>query len=131
MMVDELTVFVACVPKCCLLQGRASRCCGRMRYRTPCLMLDAFARKGILTACVCESLKHRHLESMKLILGAIAGFVAGATLTKRHKNHLEKIETGTKNSIARKLLGDGRRSLIIAHTIVRVQLSRAFISTAR
>jgi hypothetical protein len=68
---------------------------------------------------------------VKLIIGAIAGFFAGAALTRRHKKQLEKVEAGTKNSVAKKLLIDGRRSLVIAHTLVRMQLSRAFLSTAR
>jgi hypothetical protein len=70
-------------------------------------------------------------EMVRLILGAIAGFFAGAALTKRYKKKLEKVEAGTKNSVAKKLLVDGRRSLVIAHTIVRMQLSRAFLTTAR
>lgn len=68
---------------------------------------------------------------VKLILGAIAGFFGGAALTRRHKKRLETIEAGTKNSVAKKLVVDGRRSLLIAHTLVRMQLSRAFLSTAR
>lgn len=68
---------------------------------------------------------------VKLILGAIAGFFGGAALTKRYKKKVEKIEAGTKNSVMKKLVVDGRRSLLIAHTLVRMQLSRAFLSTAR
>lgn len=68
---------------------------------------------------------------VKLILGTIAGFLAGAHITKKHKKKLERVEAGTKNSVARKVLVDGRRSLVIAHTLVRMQLSRAFLSTAR
>lgn len=68
---------------------------------------------------------------VKLIIGAITGFFAGAALTKRHKIKLQKVEAGTKNSVAKKLLADARRSLVIAHTLVRMQLSRAFISTAK
>eukprot|EP00892_Ulva_mutabilis_P010619 jgi/Ulvmu1/792/UM010_0166.1 len=68
---------------------------------------------------------------MLLLVFAVGGFVAGAAATRRHKKKLEAIEAGTKASIARKMLMDSRRSLVIGHTIVRMQLSRAFISTSR
>lgn len=68
---------------------------------------------------------------MLLLVFAVGGFAAGAALTRRHKKKIEALEAGTKASIARKMLMDSRRSLVIGHTIVRMQLSRAFISTSR
>ena len=65
-----------------------------------------------------------------LILGGL-GCVAGAVLTLRHSDKIQNAEAGVQASAARKIIKDGRRALFIGHTVVRAQLSRAFVSTAR
>jgi hypothetical protein len=68
---------------------------------------------------------------MLLLLLGVGGCVAGVLLSRKHGERIEKAEAGAPTSAARKAIKDGRRALFIGHTIVRAQMSRAFVATAR
>jgi hypothetical protein len=68
---------------------------------------------------------------MVLLLIAALGCAAGAWVALKHGHRIELAEAGATASAARKAVKDGRRALFVGHTIVRMQMSRAFIATAR
>ena len=68
---------------------------------------------------------------MVLLIIGIAGCVGGAVAARRYAHKLDEAEARASHSAARKAIKDGRKALLIGHTIVRAQLSRAFLATAR
>ena len=68
---------------------------------------------------------------MVLLILAVAGCVGGGFLALKHGHKIQDAEAGRPLSAARKAVRDTRRSFFIGHTIVRMQMTRAFLATAR
>jgi hypothetical protein len=68
---------------------------------------------------------------MVLLLLAAAGFVAGAYTSLRYSRALREAKDRLPTAPLKMIARDSGRALIIGQAVVRAQLCRAFLSTAR